>query len=40
MSDLHIPANPAEAYRGFKAQDNLKRIVPDTRNQSYFKAMG
>lgn len=29
MSDLHIPANPAEAYRGFKPQDNLKRIVPD-----------
>jgi Calcineurin-like phosphoesterase len=29
MSDLHIPANPADAYRGFKPQDNLKRIIPD-----------
>ncbi|MCX6631937.1 MAG: metallophosphoesterase [Candidatus Solibacter sp.] len=29
ISDTHIPANPAEAYRGFKPQDNLRRIVPD-----------
>jgi 3',5'-cyclic-AMP phosphodiesterase len=29
LSDLHIPANPADGYRGFKPQDNLKRIVPD-----------
>ena len=29
ISDTHIPASPAEAYRGFKPQDNLKRIVPD-----------
>jgi len=29
LSDLHIPANPDEAYRGFKPQENLKRILPD-----------
>jgi 3',5'-cyclic AMP phosphodiesterase CpdA len=29
ISDPHIPANPAEAYRGFKPQDNLKRIIPE-----------
>ena len=29
LSDLHIPANPADTFRGFKPQDNLKRIVPD-----------
>jgi 3',5'-cyclic AMP phosphodiesterase CpdA len=29
LSDLHIPANPADTFRGFKPQDNLKRIVPE-----------
>ena len=29
LSDLHVPANPDDAYRGFKPQDSLKRIVPD-----------
>jgi 3',5'-cyclic-AMP phosphodiesterase len=29
LSDTHIPANPEEAYRGFKPVENLKRVVPE-----------
>jgi len=29
ISDIHIPTDPTDTYRGFKAYDNLKRIVPD-----------
>lgn len=29
ISDTHIPADPAEAYRGFKPHENLQRIVPE-----------
>ncbi len=29
LSDTHIPADPAEAYRGFTPVANLKRIVPE-----------
>jgi len=29
ISDTHIPADPAEAYRGFKPYENLKRIIPE-----------
>ena len=28
LSDTHIPANPAEAYRGFSPVDNLAKVVP------------
>ena len=28
LADTHTPADPAEAYRGFKPVDNLKAIVP------------
>ncbi len=29
LSDTHIPADPANAYRGFQPVANLKRIVPE-----------
>jgi 3',5'-cyclic AMP phosphodiesterase CpdA len=29
ISDIHVPTDPNDTYRGFKAYDNLKRIVPD-----------
>jgi Icc protein len=28
LSDTHIPANPAERYRGFSPVDNLAKVVP------------
>lgn len=28
LSDTHIPANPAERYRGFSPVDNLAQVVP------------
>jgi 3',5'-cyclic-AMP phosphodiesterase len=28
LSDTHIPANPAERYRGFAPVDNLAKVVP------------
>ena len=28
LSDTHIPANPADGYRGFSPVDNLARVVP------------
>lgn len=28
FSDTHIPADPAEAYRGFRPVENLERVVP------------
>lgn len=29
LSDTHIPANPEDAYRGFKPVENLKKVVPE-----------
>jgi 3',5'-cyclic AMP phosphodiesterase CpdA len=29
LSDTHIPADPADTYRGFRPFDNLKKILPD-----------
>ena len=29
LSDTHIPANPEEAYRGFKPVENLKKVVAE-----------
>jgi hypothetical protein len=28
LSDTHIPADPANEYRGFRPVDNLRQIVP------------
>jgi 3',5'-cyclic-AMP phosphodiesterase len=28
LSDTHVPADPADVYRGFKAYENFKTIVP------------
>ena len=29
LSDIHIPADPANEYRGFRPFDNLKKVVPE-----------
>ena len=28
LSDTHIPADPADGYRGFSPVDNLAKVVP------------
>jgi Icc protein len=28
LSDTHIPADPADGYRGFSPQENLKKVLP------------
>jgi 3',5'-cyclic-AMP phosphodiesterase len=29
LSDIHIPADPADEYRGFRPYSNLKKVVPE-----------
>jgi 3',5'-cyclic-AMP phosphodiesterase len=29
LSDTHVPADPANEYRGFRPYDNLKKVIPE-----------